>query len=95
MSEVTVKELAEMVGMTAKRLLTQLKNAGMAATSADQVISDKEKRQLLKYLQQGHAADDVLHAQPKKISLSLKRKPAAEVKTPVAKAGRNTKTVSV
>jgi len=53
MAEVTVKQLAEMVGTPVERLLEQLSEAGVAKSSADDVVGDREKMQLLEYLRSG------------------------------------------
>ncbi len=53
MAEVTVKQLAEMVGTPVERLLEQLSEAGVAKSSADDVVGDNEKMQLLEYLRSG------------------------------------------
>ena len=43
MAEVTVKQFADDVGIPVDRLLSQLSEAGVDITDADQTISDKEK----------------------------------------------------
>ena len=50
MSNVTVKQLAEVVGAPVERLLEQLKEAGLVAENADSLISDEDKLKLLGYL---------------------------------------------
>ncbi len=91
MSEVTVKQLAEAIGIPVERLLVQLGEAGLPATGADAAISDGDKVQLLKHLRKGEsetkASDE---ASPKKIT--LKRKTVSELKTG---QGSKAKTVSV
>ena len=47
MAEVTVKQFAEVVGITVDRLLEQLKEAGVSVSGADATISDVEKTELL------------------------------------------------
>jgi len=54
MAEVTVKQLAEVVGTPVDRLLEQLGEAGVGKSSADDAISDDEKMQLLEYLRRSH-----------------------------------------
>jgi len=54
MAEVTVKQLADVVGTPVERLLDQIKEAGLKADSADALISDQDKLQLLDYLRGQH-----------------------------------------
>jgi translation initiation factor IF-2 len=88
MSEVTVKQLAEVVGTPVERLLKQMQEAGLTQTQAEQPISDEEKQTLLAYLQRSHGDDG---SEPKKIT--LKRKTLSTLKVS-AGAGKN-KTVNV
>ena len=50
MSEVTVKQLAEVVNTPVEKLLEQFSEAGLEFDAADQVISDEQKMQLLDHL---------------------------------------------
>ncbi|CAM4409014.1 MAG: Translation initiation factor IF-2 [Legionellaceae bacterium] len=61
-SELTVKQLADYVGVTVDWLLEELNRAGINAKSATQLISEQEKNSLLSYL----------NPQPKKITLNSK-----------------------
>lgn len=91
MSEVTVKQLAEAVGIPIDRLLTQLGEAGIEVPSGDDAaISDGDKMQLLKHLRQDNEKDEVSNSSPKKIT--LKRKTVSELKQSVS---GKAKTVSV
>ena len=74
--QVTVRQLADVVGIPLDRLLGQLEGAGVAVKGADEKISDKEKMQLLQFLRKSHgtpvkneAVDEVA---PKKITLRRK-----------------------
>lgn len=91
MSEVTVKQLAETVGVPLNRLLSQLKEAGMSIDNPDQVVSEQEKRQLLQYLQRSKGKKEEPKA-VKKITLRRSRV-VSEVK--VAAGQGKTKTISV
>ncbi len=101
MSNVTVKELAEMVGTPVDRLLNQIAEAGIKVNDPNGVISDEEKSQLLDHLRKSHGKKgSVDTAAPKKIT--LRRKSVTELRQPTASsraAGRapsgNSKTVSV
>ena len=52
MAEVTVKQLASVVGRSTERLLEQIKDAGLEIDSPDSLISDSDKMKLLAYLTQ-------------------------------------------
>jgi translation initiation factor IF-2 len=101
MSNVTVKELAEMVGTPVDRLLGQIEEAGIKVTDPNGVISDDEKSQLLDHLRKSHGKKETTETTaPKKIT--LRRKSVSELRQPTASsraAGRAptgaAKTVSV
>jgi translation initiation factor IF-2 len=79
MSDVTVKQFAEVVGIPVDRLLSQLEEAGSPIKSADQAISDKEKVELLNYLRRTHGSTEIPGiAEPKKVT--LKRRTVSELK---------------
>ena len=88
MAEVTVSELAKSVGASVERLLSQMKDAGLSQTSADQAVTDEEKKTLLTFLKTSHGETD--EAAPKKIT--LKRKTTTTLKTG---SGAARKTVNV
>ncbi|NOT11520.1 MAG: translation initiation factor IF-2 [Methylococcaceae bacterium] len=54
MSDKTVRQLAEVVKIPLERLLEQLKEAGLSASSPDDVIHDDEKMKLLAHLRKRH-----------------------------------------
>ena len=90
MSEVTVRELAEVVGIPVDRLLVQLGKSGLPHTDADQRLNEQDKAQLLGHLRKLHSGGESDAAAPKKIT--LKRKSVNELK--VSSQGRK-KTVTV
>jgi len=90
MSEVTVRELAEVVGIPVDRLLAQLVKSGLPHTGADERLNEQDKAQLLGHLRQLHSSDETDAAAPRKIT--LKRKSVNELK--VSTQGRK-KTVTV
>ncbi|GAB6039587.1 translation initiation factor IF-2 [Endothiovibrio diazotrophicus] len=96
MAKVTVKQFADVVGIPVERLLTQLGEAGLSISKADDEISDKEKLQLLRFLRKSHGKDEaeveVGTEEPKKIT--LKRKTVSELKVGGG-AGRKTVNVEV
>jgi translation initiation factor IF-2 len=53
---VSVKQLAEEIGVDAVRLLGQLKDAGVALAGVNDLVKEEQKQQLLRYLQQHHGA---------------------------------------
>ena len=71
MAEVTVRQFAEVVGISIDRLLDQLKEAGVEVNDADATISESEKMELLGFLRRKHGAAD--RTEPKKITLSRKK----------------------
>lgn len=96
MAEVTVRQLAEVVGIPVERLLVRLGEAGLAQRQADEHINDADKAQLLSHLRNLHGKREAKPAGPKRIT--LKRKSISELKIPAAQ-GRHTrgtaKTVTV
>ncbi|WP_322627992.1 translation initiation factor IF-2 [Halothiobacillus sp.] len=90
MSEVTVKDLAKIVGATPERLLVQLAEAGVVASSADSLISDGGKMKLLAHLRQGTTA---AAGEQKPDRITLQRKKQEEIK--VGGGAARGKTVAV
>ncbi|MEM7220887.1 MAG: translation initiation factor IF-2 [Pseudomonadota bacterium] len=84
MSEQTVKQLAETVGVPVERLLGQMKAAGLPQGLEDDVVSDDEKQTLLAYLQKSNG--EAKESAPKKIT--LKRKQTGTLKTGGGRGGR-------
>ncbi len=94
MSDVTVKQFAEIVGIPADKLLSQLKEAGIEAESEDSTITDDEKTALLAFLRASHGkGDDTSDSAPKKIT--LKRKTHSEIKLSSSSGQRGARTVNV
>ncbi len=94
MSDVTVKQFAEIVGIPADKLLSQLKEAGISAESENSTITDEEKTSLLGFLRASHGKDDDESASaPKKIT--LKRKTHSEIKMSSTSGQRGARTVNV
>ena len=93
MSDVTVKQFADVVGIPVEHLLTQLGEAGLTVKDAEEIISETEKVQLLSYLRRSHGeGEGSLASEPKKIT--LKRKTISALKQS-GNQGRTAKTVSV
>ncbi len=72
MSEVTVKQLAEVLGISLDQLLDQLESAGISIKSADDAISNEDKRQLLAYLRNSHGKETKEQSPRKKVVLKRK-----------------------
>ena len=54
MAQVTVEQLAETVGASVDRLLSQMKDAGLPHAAADEAVSEEDKQTLLAHLKQSH-----------------------------------------
>ena len=95
MTDVTVRQFADVVGLPVDRLLAQLGEAGLSISDADATISDKEKMQLLSFLRKSHGKTEVLGSgtQPKKVT--LRRKSHSELRTTASARGSTARTVSV
>lgn len=90
MAEVTVKQLAEMVGVSVDRLLEQMKEAGISGKNDVAEVSESERQTLLNHLKRSHG-EDAADGEPKKIT--LKRKTTSQLK--VAGSSGKKKTVNV
>ena len=91
MADVTISELAEVVGVSVDKLLSQVKEAGLPHTKAGESISNDDKNALLQFLRRSHGDRDATVAAPKKIT--LKRKTVGTLKS-ASTHGRG-KTVNV
>ena len=76
MADVTVKELADVVGTSTDRLLSLMKEAGLPQKAEADSVNDEQKQSLLAFLKKSHGEAD---AAPKKIT--LKRKVTTTLKT--------------
>ena len=76
MAEVTVSQLAEVVGTPVERLLKQMQEAGLSHGQPNQLVSDEDKHTLLTFLKSSHGEDA---GEPRKIT--LKRKTLSTLKT--------------
>jgi len=93
MAEVTVKQLASVVGTPVERLLEQIKDAGLQIDAPDALISDADKLTLLGYLRGRHGKDSADDTADKPRKITLKRKSVSEVK--VAGGGRSSVSIEV
>ena len=89
MAQVTVQQLAEVVGASVDRLLTQMKEAGLTHAKAEEAVSEEDKQKLLAFLKRSHGESEEVGA-PKRIT--LKRKTLSTLRT---SGSQGRKTVSV
>ena len=82
MAEVTVKQLAGVVGTPVERLLEQIKDAGLDIDSPDSLVSDTDKMTLLAFLRGRHGKDSNIESDEKPRKIALKRKSVSAVKAP-------------
>ena len=66
MAEITVKKLANIVGIPADEMLLQIKQAGLSHTAISQVVKNEDKKILLDFLKSRQSKSSV--------TLSLKKK---------------------
>ena len=90
MAQVTVEQLAKTVGAAPDRLLTQMREAGLPHTQADELVSEDDKQTLLAFLKRSHGEST---AAPKKIT--LKRKSVSTLRTSGSGSGKRTVNVEV
>ncbi|MCH6566423.1 MAG: translation initiation factor IF-2, partial [Proteobacteria bacterium] len=92
MSNVTAKQLSEVIGISVEKLLDQLNAAGIQVSGANAPISDDDKMKLLDSLRSSHGKEE--SGGPRKIT--LQRKSKSEIRGSGV-TGRNvtTKTINV
>ena len=97
MSDVTIKQLAKVLGTPVDKLLAQLGEAGMKFSDPDQVISSTEKVKLLGFLRRTHGKKEEAPAAtataPRQIT--LKRRTVSEITVVPGQRGATAKTVNV
>ncbi len=89
MADITVSDLSKLIGTEADTLIGQLKDAGVKVKSADDMVTDEQKSQLLAHLKKSHGETE--STEPKRITLNRKKKTTLQV---TGSAGKN-KTVNV
>ena len=90
MGDVTVEQLAGVVGIPVERLLRQMKDAGLTHADASSSVNDEEKQKLLSFLKKSHGENSEEKAGKR---ITLKRKSLSKLK--VSSASGKSKTVSV
>ena len=87
MSQVTVSQLADVLGVDAKRLITQLNEAGIEVEDSNAMVTNEDKIKLLTHLRSSHGKGEIDDTtQPTRVTLT--RKSVSELKVPTAGAGR-------
>ncbi len=93
MSDITVAQLAEVLGVSTEKLLEQLEQAGISAENAETELSNESKRALLTWLRSSHGKQERDVRTPRKVT--LKRKSYSELKVSGSGPRASTRTVSV
>ncbi len=91
MSGITVKNLAEVVGIPIDRLMLQLNDAGISVNSADETLTEEQKVILLGHLRARHGKLDD-ESSPSRVT--LKRKSVSKLKLGPG-SGKSDKTVNI
>src|SRR6478735_10131608 len=97
MSDVTIKQLAKVLGTPVDKLLAQLGEAGMKFNDPDQVISSTEKVKLLGFLRRTHGKKEEapVEAAASPRQITLKRRTVSEITVVPGQRGATAKTVNV
>jgi translation initiation factor IF-2 len=93
MSQVTVSQLAEVLGVTVEKLIAQMSNADINLTSGDDAVSNDDKKKLLAHLRSSHGKSESDATAPRKVT--LKRKSMSELRIQGSGPRASTKTVNV
>ena len=93
MSQVTVSQLAEVLGVGIDKLLEQLNKAGIDANSGDEPVSNDDKKKLLSHLRASHGKSENDATAPRQVT--LKRKSVSELRIAGSGPRATTKTVNV
>ena len=80
MADVTVAQFAEVLKVPVDKLLTQLDEAGIKVSGADDTISEDAKLELLTFLRRSHGHEDTPATAAAPRSITLKRKSQSELR---------------
>jgi translation initiation factor IF-2 len=94
MSNKTVRELAEVVGIPLERLLEQLAEAGLKVDAPDEIVDEEEKTKLLAHLRKRHGKTEDEAGAGAPTRVTLKRRKVSELKQ-ASVPGSSTKVISV
>ena len=89
MSEIIVKQLAELIGAPVEGLLQQLNDAGIPVSGADDSITDAQKLKLLEFIRTGKTSESAGTAPKPAGKISLKRRSSSEINVPGAQGKTN------
>ena len=94
MADVTVAQFAEVLKVPVEKLLSQLDDAGIKVSGAEDMISEDAKLELLTHLRRSHGAEDSgAPGAPRKIT--LRRKSQSELRLSGAQGRSRTVNVEV
>ena len=93
MSQVTVSQLAEVLGISVEKLVQQMSKANINLTSGDDAVSNDDKKKLLAHLRSAHGKSESDATAPRKVT--LKRKTMSELRIQGSGPRASTKTVNV
>jgi len=93
MSQVTVSQLAEVLGISVEKLIAQMSKADINLTSGDAAVSNDDKKKLLAHLRSSHGKSESDATAPRKVT--LKRKSMSELRIQDSGPRASTKTVTV
>jgi translation initiation factor IF-2 len=93
MSQVTVSQLAEVLGISVEKLIAQMGKADINLTSGDAPVSNDDKKKLLAHLRSSHGKSESDATAPRKVT--LKRKSMSELRIQGTGPRASTKTVNV
>jgi len=93
MSQVTVSQLAEVLGVSVEKLIAQMSKANINLTSGDAPVSNDDKKKLLAHLRSSHGKSESDATAPRKVT--LKRKSMSELRIQDSGPRASTKTVTV
>ena len=95
MADVTVAQFAEVLKVSADKLISQLDEAGISVKDSNDTISEEAKLELLTHLRRSHGQDDTptTAAAPRKIT--LKRKSQSKLRLPDSQGRSRTVNVEV
>ena len=88
MSQVTVNQLAEVLGIQVDRLLAQFKEAGIDISEPDAAVTNEDKKKLLAHLRVSHGKKESRDESGAPRKVTLRRKTISELQVPAAGAGR-------
>lgn len=93
MSQVTVAQLAEVLGVDVDKLISQLAEAGIKVEGASDPVSNDDKKKLLAFLRSSHGKGESAPESPSKVT--LKRKSVSELRLGGGRGPQKTVNVEV